>query len=186
MIAIDMLGKMSLLGIVIIIGGIASLAFGYAANRRDKALQKWPSALGFVISSKIAQTSQARLQSPAHNRLPRSKPDYRQVNVWAIEAEYRFAVLGREYLGFRATSNPIVDEVRDKAAGPGMTLRVLRAKIPEGMQVPVYYNPDDPKESYLLFVESPRKKSLFRIGISLVLAGSAIVFVSRILGGQSN
>src|SRR5579863_4281619 len=86
--------KLLLLGFFIAIGGAASLAFGYAAHRRDLALKRWPTTTGTLVSSEIIRTTQARLRTPAHDRLPRPEPDYKVVDVWALDVAYLYTVEG--------------------------------------------------------------------------------------------
>ena len=176
-----LVAKLYLLGLVIAIGGAASLAFGYVQHQRDAMLGRWPAVTGRIVSSQIVRTTQARLRTPARDALPPSKPEYQMAAVWALDVEYHYTVNGRDHTGYRATSNLVVQDIRREGDGPGERLRALAARLPAGASVPVHYDPADPRESYLLHVDSPGKAPLVRTGVALLAVAAAIVVGARLV-----
>ena len=171
--------KFLMLGLLIVAGGLVSVGFGYAAHRRDLALQNWPTVPGTIVSCKIVQATEGRLRAPAHSAAPRPEADYQFSQVWTLEVEYRYTVQGVARTGHRATSGHWVEPVLPGNPEPGPRLQGLRAQWVEGAAVAVHYDPAQPAESYLAHVESPGKDSLFRTGLGLVITGLIVV-----LGGQ--
>ncbi len=173
-----MTDKILPLASIIAFGGAVSLAFGYAAHRREVAMKGWPTVQGMVVSSKIVQTLDARLRTPAYSRLAPSKPSYNISDVWAVDVEYKYTVNGTEYGGYRATSSRVVQKI-DKKDGsqPGAELCALQSRFHAGSAAQVHYDPANPGESYLDYRESPENGSLFKTGFGLLLAG-ALIFIA--------
>jgi hypothetical protein len=173
--------KLLQLAFVIAVGGAGALAFGYAAYRRDMVLKQWPSTSATMVFSKIVRTTQARLRSHARDRQRATEPDYKIVDVWALDVQYQYVVNGRDLTGYRATANLLVEGIRKQDTGPGERLRALSAQLPPGAVVPVHYDPGDPSESYLLYIDSPGRATLFRTGAVLAAIGLAVALGSRLL-----
>ncbi len=98
-----------------LLAGAALVGLGLWLRARSRACLAWPSVDGQVIESRI---------DDAH--LEMTKPILR----------YRYAVAGREHVGFRASFS-----------GYGVSRAAMEALIrpyPLGATVRVYYNPADP------------------------------------------
>jgi len=171
--------KIMVLGCFVAFGGAVSLAFGLAAQRRESAMMKWPTVPGAILSSKIIQTVDARLRPPVYSRPAPTKPSYKLQEVWALDAEYQYDVNGVKLRGSRATSCRFVQEIGKGCSGPGEALQSLLSQIPAGSKVRVHYDPANPSESYLIYQDSPEKKSLFKTGFALVLVGAMIAFAGK-------
>jgi hypothetical protein len=176
--------KVMLIALVVFFGGVVSIAFGYAAHRRDLALRRWPTAIGRIVSCKIIQTTDARLRAPAHSAAPRPEPDYKFIDVWAMDVEYRYTVDGVERTGYRATSSRLVENMRKDNPEPGVQLKTLQAQFPAESPVRVHYDPANPTESYLAYIDSPGKRSLFKTGVGLAVVGLAIGIAGKVLFRQ--
>jgi hypothetical protein len=173
--------KLLQLALAIAVLGVATLAFGYAAYRRDMVLKQWPFVPATIISSKIIRTTQARLRSHARDPQPPAEPDYKIVDVWALDVAYQYVVSGREITGYQATANLLVEDVGKQDTGPGTRLQGLISQLPAGAVVPAHYNPTDPSESYLLYIDSPGRAPLFRAGAVLTAIALAAAIGSRLL-----
>lgn len=174
-----MADKIMFLGLFILFGGAVSLAFGFAAQRRESAMRKWPTVPGTVVSSEIVRTVDARLRPPVYSRPAPTKPTYRVQDVWALDVSYRYVVNGTEQGGYRATSSRLVEKIGNGDAGPGEALRALQARLPAGAAVPVHYDPANPAESYLFYRDGMGGKSRFRTGFALVLIGAVIAIAGK-------
>ena len=175
-----MSNKLLQLGLLILAGGFASMAFGLAAQRRDMALKRWPAVPGQVVSSRIGQTTEAQFVAPAHSATPRSEPDYKLNPVWAVQVEYRYQVAGTDFTAYRATSCHLVEQVQAGAPEPGEPLNSVLAQCPAGARVQVHYNPANPAESYLIYLASPGIMPLFKTGGLLIGVGLLIGLAGRL------
>jgi hypothetical protein len=88
---------------------------------------------------------------------------------------YRYRVDGREFVGNRATSSNVSEEISQHPQGPSAALRELLQRVPVGATVPVHIRPDDPSESYLLYVENPGSRRLLVAGIALAIVSAALL-----------
>jgi hypothetical protein len=171
--------RVILLGVAVVVSGLTALAFGYAAHRQDMELRKWPSAAGRIMSSKIMRTTNARLKSSLHESNKQAKREYDLVDVWVFDVEYHYTFDGVDYIGSRATSCHFMEDIKKDDTGPGETLRTLETRYPANTAAAVRYNPADPSESYLSYLESPRKYSLFKAGGALLILGMVIALVGK-------
>ena len=175
-----MADKLFIIGIFIGVGGLASLGFGYATDQRDKILKQWPSTDGTILTSEIVRTTQALARSPAHSVTAPTDPGYRYVNVWALDVEYRYRVNGQQYTGKRATANLIVERIWKEDQAPSPDIRRLQAQMPVSANLPVHYDSSNPRDSYVIYTESPGKLRLFRTGSILLVIGVLVAIASKL------
>jgi hypothetical protein len=174
-------GKLLLIGLLIIGGGVVSLALGYSAQRRDNALRKWPSVQGTVGACSIVKTTEARLRVPVTTGGASPDPSYRLDRVWAISVEYHYPINGKTYGGREATSSLLLENIRGNESAPSPRMQALAARITPGSEMDVHYNPSDPHQSYLIFIDDPGKPRLFRTGVFCVALGILVAAGSRFL-----
>src|SRR5215472_9202677 len=77
-----MAGKILLLGLLIVLGGIISVAIGISARSSDQLLKKWPTVRGTILSSSIIRTTRARLRVGATRGGASPDPSYAVDPVW--------------------------------------------------------------------------------------------------------
>ena len=158
------------------------LLLAYSAHRKDQERENWSRTTGMVTSSEVVRTTIARLRIPARSATPPPQPTYHEDPVWAIEVSYRYSAGGKDRIGHDATSRLIVEEIRGDASGPGAELAALAGRIPPGVEHDVYFDPGDPGESYLVYVDSPGKASLFRVGVVCLLVGAMVALGGKLFG----
>jgi hypothetical protein len=176
---ISMAGKLTLLGILVICGGLISLALGYMTHRQDAVLRKWPVVRGQVLSAQIVKTTQARLVLPARSTGSAPDPTYRKDLVWALAVEYQYTVEEKMFTGYRSTSSLLVEDIRMGILEPSEKLRALCSQILVEKERPVHYDPINPRESYLLYVDNPRKAQMHGTGWICVVIGLAMIAAAK-------
>lgn len=177
----NMGGKVLVLGLLMVGGGIVSIALGYSVQRRDQVLKSWPSAPGTIVSSSIIRTTQARLRVPATRGGASPDPTYRRDLVWALAVQYQYSVGGKVYIGYDATSSLLVENIHSTGNPPSPRMQSLATQLVAGSHTAVHYNPDAPEQSYLAYIDAPGKARSFRIGGFCVVAGLLVAAAGRVL-----
>jgi len=176
-----MAGKVLLLGLLIVLGGIMSVAIGISARSSDQLLKKWPTVRGTILSSSIIRTTRARLRVGATRGGASPDPSYAVDPVWALAVDFRYTVGGAEYIGHDATSSLMVERIQslDSSASPQM--QSIAARLTAGLETAVHYNPGNPKQAYLTYIDNPQREGLFRVGWFCIVIGFLISIGSRFL-----
>lgn len=120
----DFIARLAVPG-VLGVAGLITIAQYLATRRRHR----WPSVSGRVLASEVSRGPRPGAKTQALVFWPRVRVDY--------------AVGGKEYQTERITSLPIYYSSEESAAVVGSVFRT-------GEEVPVYYNPEDPSDSYLV------------------------------------
>jgi hypothetical protein len=176
-----MAGKVLLMGLLILAGGIVSIVIGYSARSRDQLLKKWPTVQGTILNSSIVRTTRARLRVGATRGVASPNPGYTEDAVWALEVDYRYTTGGVEYIGHDATSSLLVEKIRNANTPASQQMQSIAAGLPAGSETAVHYNPGNPQQAYLVYIDTPQRAGLFRVGWLCLVIGLAVAVVSRFL-----
>jgi hypothetical protein len=65
----------------------------------------------------------------------------------------------------------------DTTASPQM--QSIAAKFTAGSEIAVHYNPGNPKQAYLTYIDNPQRAGLFRVGWLCIVIGLLISVGSR-------
>jgi hypothetical protein len=176
-----MASKVLLMGLLILLGGIVSIVIGNSVRRSDQLLQKWPTVQGTILSSSIIRTTRARLRVGATRGGASPNPTYAIEPVWRLDVDYRYTVGGVEYIGHDATPSLLVEKIQstDSVASPQM--QSIAAKLAAGSGIAVHYNPRNPKQAYLAYIDNPTRVGLFRVGWICIVIGLVMSIGSRFL-----
>jgi hypothetical protein len=122
-----------ILGAVFSATGIPMVWLGLHSLGRDRAIARWPSASGIVISSSI--------------EMSRSRGRDKQGFSYAYESytpavRYTYTVAGQELAGDQIAR--VVESTPSRAP-----VQACVDKYPPGKEVMVLYDPSDPKTAYL-------------------------------------
>jgi len=177
-----MTDRVFLIGLFIATGGLITLGFALTAVLQVRSLEKWPTAEATIVSANIVKTTSARYLYPARNQLSINQSNEVVDDVWALTVEYRYQTDRTEHRGSRATSAPVLENLRLHPTGPSAELLNLLARVPPGAVVPVHVNPADPDDSYLLAVPDPGIPPLLKTGAALVVAGLVILLWTKLKG----
>jgi hypothetical protein len=123
--------------------------------QRGQAAESWPTAAGRVVHSDVAR-----------QRKPRG------TRYWP-DVRYEYTVDGRAYKGRQLTAW----EKRFSIEEPGEARR-WAARYPQGAEVTVYYDPDDPHDGVLEPGAARRAWAGFYVGVGLIVAGVLIPAVA--------
>jgi len=178
--------KLTAVAFVFAIAGVVALAIAIASNRRDARLKEWPTTPGRILTSEIAKSAIGRSRSTIQSPQTRSDPSYKIVPVWTLKVSYSYSVDGSEYRGERATAFPSYDEISRQPDGPSERLRTLQRSLAAGSDVPVHFDPDDPSDSYVIWVKDSRMRSVMTSGVALLALGATIGAISRLLARGDN
>jgi len=101
--------------------------------------------------------------------------------VGALAVDFRYTVGGAEYIGHDATSSLMVERIQslDSSASPQM--QSIAARLTAGLETAVHYNPGNPKQAYLTYIDNPQREGLFRVGWFCIVIGFLISIGSRFL-----
>jgi hypothetical protein len=178
-----MAGKLLVLGLVILLGGVVCLALGYSVQRKDGGLKAWPLVAGKVVSCSVVRTTVDRLHMPITRASTPPDPKYSHDPVWAIAVEYQYTAGGRQHSGYEATSAPLYEEIARDGGGPSERLQSLAAQLTPGAQHDIHCDPADPHRSYAIYIDDPGKAPLYRAGAICSTIGLLLVVGSRMLSG---
>jgi hypothetical protein len=176
-----MAGKVFLMGLLILGGGIVSIVIGYSARSRDQLLKKWPAVQGTILSSAIVRTTRARLRVGATRGVAAPNPGYTEDQVWALDVVYRYKVGGVECIGHDATSSVLVEKITKTNIAASPRMQSIAAQLPAGSEMAVHYNPGNPQQAYLVYIDTPQRAGLFGVGWLCFVIGLAVTIVSRFL-----
>jgi hypothetical protein len=172
--------KLVFLGLFIVFGGALAAAFSFSAYRSDLALKGWPAVQGTLLSSKLAQTTEARRRQPNRNGAPQPALDVDLVPVWAMDVEYGYTVDAVGYQGTRATSRHWVEDLSTHPA-PSPQLQGLAAALNTGAATLIHYDPANPAQSYIKYERSPETMSNFRLGVVLAVIGLGVAAIGKLV-----
>jgi hypothetical protein len=147
-----------LLGAFVCVAG-AGLGFGgYRAKKKSAAVLAWPTAAGSLDSAEVVTRRSSGTTSKGHST---TRVSYEPV------VRYSYSVDGKEYKGRNIGMTTV-------SGGKGAAeKRVGNLKSEKGLKV--YYDPKDPKESYL----DPKADGsvwLFFVGAALIVLGIVVVY----------
>lgn len=170
-----MSGKLFLLGLLILAGGIVTVLIGNSVRKHDQLLKSWPTVQGRILSSSIVRTSRARVRMGPTLGGGSPEPTYIVDPVWALAVDFRYSVNGVEYIGHNPTSSLLVEKIQSAGTAASREMHSIAEHLPAGSDVAVHYNPRNPGQGYVTFIDDPQKAKLFRVGwicfgIGLVLA----------------
>jgi hypothetical protein len=147
-----------LLGAFVCVVG-AGLGFGgYRARKKSTAVLAWPTAAGSLDSAEVVTHRSSGTTSKGHST---TRVSYEPV------VRYAYAVDGKEYKGRNIGLTAI-------SGGKGAAEKRVGNLKSEKM-LKVYYDPKDPKESYL----DPRADGSFWllfIGAALIVLGIVVIY----------
>jgi hypothetical protein len=151
-----------IIGIIMVIGGYL-LAFhvGRPAMQKAEASEGWPTVTGVVTHSEVARD---------HD------PDG---TMYSPDVEYEYTVDGEDYVGNTITVGAKVST--NVASGAQKKVN----EYPEGREVEVHYDPDEPAESCLEPGVKASASIPFWAGIGILVLGVVLAVVTpvkRILG----
>ena len=116
-------GLFFIIGLVLILKSIRD-------KKKAEASSSWPSAVGTVTESKI-------IENVSYDE------DHYRRTTYRADVHYTYNVIGTPYeskkLAFGATESSSAKSAQE-----------VIARFPVGASVPVYYNPNDPKEAVLI------------------------------------
>jgi len=150
----------ALIGFVILGAGVY---IAYSTSEKVKTVASWPSVPGYVVDSVIlwdVEVGSSQRKSHRYSYLLRVRTDY------MIQGQYF------------SNTTPWIKEIRDtkvlntdpwKNLPNGNMIKLFK-QLPQGMVVPVHYNPENKAESYL-FSELPFW-DLYIIPFFVILAGA--------------
>ena len=141
-----------LMGITLGIIGLGLFLPARTARTHDQVRQNWPKAKGTVMSAEVVQT-QALAAKPSDSE-----------DQFDASVKYQFRSEGQLHFG-AAISHPRYLYTKDEAE------RIV-SRYPVGNPVTVYYNPENPQESYL---EIHNTAKYYRTGIAIIVAGGMVL-----------
>ena len=109
----------------------------------DARLRKWPSVAGVILDSAVRMRTTSRPGSGIHRT--GGRPEY------VVEVRYSYEVSGIAYTGDRISNHPLVQTLSDVTDAPAGWILALRERYAPGTRAQVYFDPDHPERSYLLF-----------------------------------
>lgn len=139
-------------GIFLIIIGFISLIFSVKIIRKNSHLKHWPKTIAKITRKEIVHTQKAVKATPAFR--------------YEVEVEYEYKVDGKSYKGDKYSPNAPISDTK--------SCQKMLDKLMTTMDI--YYNPDDPEESYIftdaawmgiLIAFSSLLMVLFGLGIAL-------------------
>ncbi|BBB33437.1 hypothetical protein TTHT_1994 [Thermotomaculum hydrothermale] len=133
---------MKKVGIIFLMVGVLLFVVGYIFIKQAKKVEKWPSVKGVVVESKVV----SHLDSESNQ------------TMYAPAITYRYKVDGKEYTCSDYGALNISYSFASEAE------RIVN-NYPEGKEVIVYYNPENPYKAVLV------KNKSFLIYIPQVLGG---------------
>ncbi len=139
------------------IGGLVALAFFLGSRSGSKAGAMWPVVPGKVV---LSETESYR------TRVTRNT-----VTTFAPVVEYAFVVNGHEYRSRQIQLDG------DGDSGSRAEAKAVAARYPEGSDVEVHYDPENPSNAAL---ERPAGTAWYLLGIALVCFAVAL-YASRLL-----
>jgi hypothetical protein len=167
-------------GLLVAAGGVISLALGFAEQKKDLELSRWPAVAGQMEYCKIVESKNTRMRSSSQLSTARSDANLETVNVWTLEADYHYEINGKKYNGYRATSSSLAEQIDGSKSEPSKRLKSIMAQLKEGASVEVHHDPANPQESYVIYVPAPGIASLYKTGAALLVIGAGIVIASSI------
>jgi len=121
--------------ILCIIIGLVLLGLGFYFQKKADAIEKWPSVIGKVTSTKV-------VQSTSRQSLRRNDESSQAKLTYCPVIEYEYTVNGKKYSSDRLSLSV------DQKSRPEYLEPVLKKYSP-GTAVNVFYNPDDPADAVL-------------------------------------
>jgi hypothetical protein len=143
-------------GIFFVIGA-AVLAFGIIQIRKAQTAKTWPTTPGVILSSGLNEQSNY------------DSEDHTSHTTYEPYVLYRFTLMGQEYQGNHLAIGNASYDYR--------TASKKIAPYPQGTNVTVHYNPEDPSEA-VLEPKSAGALLLFLIGILFAVIGLVVAVVS--------
>jgi Protein of unknown function (DUF3592) len=162
--------KLIWFGCIVLLGGFVTLVLAYQEQQKETLRKNWPFVPGLVTHCEIVKTTIARLRVPAVGSSPSPDPEYIRYPVWAIQVAYTYRVGDKEFVGSEATS-ALLTEPADRNTGASDHLKKIAAQINSRPSRDVHYDPADSSESYLVFVEQPSRRGLWRMGVGCLAVG---------------
>ena len=118
--------------VIFILVGLIFVIIGLITRGRINAATKWPSVQGAVLKSEVADRS-TTIKTGEHRRT--------NVELYEPVVEYQYIVNGTTFTGKRLSFGSTRLHYEDAQAVAG--------RYPAGAQVPVYYNPKNPRDARL-------------------------------------
>lgn len=148
---------MLLVGLPFVILAIILLALAVRGRRKAAATLKWPSTSGRVISSDIEMRHSSDSDGSHYTPYP--------------VVVYEYEVAGRRYMNNKIGSGTQI--------GGSLITQPAVNRYPAGLNVAVYYNPDDPVDAVLEPGKSTSSTILLGIAILIiVILAATFVFTS--------
>ena len=144
-----------------LVGGAAMLIGGIVTVFRASRSQRWPMTTGRVVSSKILQESST---STGNTMVTRSQYLYKP------EVAFEYTVQGIKYLSNMVT-------FADFATNSSVRADRIVSKYPEGKQVQVFYDPDDPQMAVLEQSTGPFVWVFFAGGLVFLVISSLFILI---------
>lgn len=170
------MSKLVPFGWLAILAALGAFAFHIYIHRLETASKDWPTASAQILSSRIVKATRASLRTSLTSTVPYRDPRYDNEEVWALNVEYSYKVNEESFSGNKATSIDHASIVRPGTAGPNADMVALANELPEGKMTQAHYNPSDPSESYLIYMESGGNKTV--LTTAWVLVGLGILMIA--------
>jgi len=134
--------------------GVALLVSSERSQKKAGASQSWPSVLGVISSSDVAESASRDDDGhPRHFYYPR--------------IVYSYAVAGKTYTCQKISFGGVI------GTGSAQPARAVTARYPVAAPVTVFYNPEDPADAVL-------ERTLSKGGKAMKIAGIILIILSVI------
>lgn len=155
----------NIIAVILIIVGLIWLIHGLLRNRKINRINSWPKVNAYVLNS---------FAEPANNSAGDVYIDPRYLLAYINDSAkfiprviYRYRLNGIEY----QSDNVIYSGY---TSYDSLNVKTLLGHITTGSTIPVFYNPNDPKESYIY--NGDKSYSGIVIGLILLAAGGYLVY----------
>jgi len=151
--------------------GAITLYLGIQSFNKARASTNWPEAEGKIISSSVESHTSEKTGSSRDRS--RSRGGTTTTTTYKAEVFYEYTVDGKTYNGNRVAYGNV------STSSPSRARRIVD-RYPEGKEISVYYQPDDPEEC--LLEPGMKLQTLFLPGFGLIFlcAGVAMfIFLPR-------
>ena len=155
-------------GLFVIMFGVIILLFHLLIVKKSKEVKTWKTVQGTIIESTIDRSHRSRCSRPSSRRALITIKTCRDVTLYKPHIMYEYTVKGQKY-----TSNSIrLNDFSWSKSAMDATNVIL--SYPLDSTVSVYYNKNNPSESYL---NTEYNSIPFIISIVTILIGLMIIFL---------
>lgn len=152
---------------------MAFLIFSYNYHI-DSGLKTWKKTSGQILEVNLGDYEKWELKY--NTTVTLQKPEFRRKDNWGINVIYHYNVGNDKYENSRVYSDKSYDSTPiNKGGTPLEAYNMLRTTH----NIFVYYNTNNPHESYLIYKEAPLLYNLLYTACALFIIGFSLLIFSK-------